>query len=83
MKTIVFTKKAAKDLDALQDIDRDAIVFALSEYAISGRGDVKALSGRKGFRMRVGSFRILFDEDRLTILAVYVGRRETTTYKKN
>jgi mRNA interferase RelE/StbE len=83
MKTIIFTKQAAKDLDALQDFDRDAIIFALSEYAVFGRGDIKALSGRDGFRMRVGSFRILFDEDKQTILAVYIGRRETTTYKKN
>ena len=83
MKTIIFTKQAVKDLDALRDFDRDAVVFALSEYALFGRGDVKALSGRDGFRMRVGSFRILFDEDKQTILAIYIGRRETTTYKRN
>lgn len=53
---------------------------ALCDYAVSGRGDVKALTGRDGFRLRVGRYRVIFAEDRLTILAIYVGKRETTTY---
>lgn len=82
MKTIVFSKHAAKDLDALPEQDRDAVTLGLTEYAIYGRGDVKSLSGRQGFRLRIGSYRVLFDEDRVTILAIYIGRRETTTYKR-
>ena len=53
---------------------------ALDVYAISGRGDVKRLVGREGFRLRVGRYRIVFDEDQTRILAIYVGKRETTTY---
>jgi mRNA interferase RelE/StbE len=83
MKTIVFTKQAAKDLDALPATDRDAVTEALTVYAVSGRGDIKRLAGRNGFRMRVGSYRVIFDEDMTTILALYVGRRATTTYKRN
>jgi len=82
MKTIIFSKHAAKDLDALLEDDRDMVTLGLTEYAISGKGDVKSLSGREGFRLRIGSFRVLFDEDRMTILAIYIGRRETTTYKR-
>jgi mRNA interferase RelE/StbE len=82
MKTLVFTARAAKDLDALSPDAREAVTDALSRYAISGLGDVKKLSGREGFRMRVGAFRVLFDEDQTTILAVYIGRRQTTTYRK-
>jgi mRNA interferase RelE/StbE len=48
-------------------------------YAITGRGDVKRLSGRDGYRLRIGRYRVIFDEDRTTILAIYIGKRETTT----
>lgn len=54
----------------------------LSIYAIQGEGDVKRLSGREGFRLRVGAYRVIFDQDAATILAIYVGRR-ATTYKRN
>jgi len=83
MKMIVFTKQAAKDLDSLPNDDRDFVTAGLTEYAISGRGDVKALAGRSGYRLRIGAYRVLFDEDAATILAIYIGRRQTATYKRN
>ncbi len=43
---------------------------------------MKRLQGRDGYRLRVGNYRVLFDEDRTTVLAIYIGRRETTTYRK-
>ena len=46
-------------------------------------GYVKALRGRDGYRLRAGSYRVIFDEDATTILAIYVGRRDTTTYKRS
>jgi len=48
---------------------------------MTGQGDVKALRGRDGFRLRIGRYRVIFDEDAATILAVYTGRRATTTCK--
>lgn len=81
MKTIIYTVAAAKQLDALPTAPRTAIETALTVYATSGRGDVKRLQGRDGFRMRVGRYRVLFAEDQVTILAIYVGKRETTTYR--
>jgi mRNA interferase RelE/StbE len=83
MKTIVFTHKAAKELDALPADARHSITEALSAYAIDGRGDVKALAGREGGRLRVGDYRVIFDDDGFTILAIYFGRRATTTYARN
>jgi len=83
MKTIVFTKQAAKELDALPSEDRDFVTSGLTQYAVFGRGDVKALAGRAGFRMRIGAYRVLFDQDATTILAIYIGLRQTTTYKRN
>ena len=80
MKTIVLTPAAAKDLDALPSDARRQVSDALDVYAISGRGDVKRLVGREGFRLRVGRYRVVFDEDQTRILAIYIGKRETTTY---
>jgi mRNA interferase RelE/StbE len=48
---------------------------------MSGSGDVKKLSERSGYRLRIGRYRVLFAEDAVTILAVYIGKRETTTYR--
>jgi mRNA interferase RelE/StbE len=82
MKTIIFTKQAAKDLDALATDEKAFVTAGLTDYAVTGRGDVKALVGRDGFRLRVGAYRVIFDEDATTILAIYVGRRQTATYKR-
>lgn len=83
MKTIIFTAAAAKDLDALSSEAREQVVDALSRFAVDGSGDVKKLSGREGYRLRVGVYRVLFTQDMTTILAIYVGRRQTTTYSRN
>lgn len=83
MKTIVYTTAAAKDLDGLPLEVRSDIEDALDVYAQSGRGDVKALQGVPGYRLRVGRYRVLFAEDRVTILAISISKRETTTYRRN
>lgn len=84
MKTITLTLSAAKDLDALpRDARRKQVEAGLHRYAMTGQGDVKALRGRDGHRLRVGSYRVIFDEDATTILAIYIGRRATSTYKRN
>ena len=82
MKTIILTLGAAKDLDSLPQDGREQVESGLHRYAMTGQGDVKRLQGREGFRLRIGSYRVIFDEDATTILAIYVGRRETTTYKR-
>ena len=82
MKTIIFTNKAAKELDALPVPARVAVNNALIHYATHGTGDVKKLQGVEGSRLRVGDCHVLFAEDEVTVLAVYVGRRTTTTYRR-
>jgi len=82
VKTIIFTARAAKEFDALPAKARREVGSSLNDYAVTGRGDVKALKGQGGFRMRVGSYRILFDEDQVTILAITITRRSTTTYRR-
>ncbi len=83
MKTIILTPGAAKDIDALPKDGRAQVESGLHRYALTGQGDVKALQGRDGYRLRIGSYRVIFDEDATTILAIYVGRRATTTYKRS
>jgi mRNA interferase RelE/StbE len=83
VKTIILSHAAAKDLDGLSDEAREAVQTGLVRYAMTGVGDVKPLSGREGFRLRIGAYRVIFDEDASTILAIYVGKRQTTTYRRN
>ncbi len=82
MKTIVLTRSAAKDLDALPTTAREAVTEALHSYAMTGKGDVRKLADESLYRMRVGRYRVIFDEDQTTILAIRIGARQTTTYGK-
>jgi hypothetical protein len=43
MKTIVLTRNAARDLDAIPAQPRHSIAEALAAYAVEGSGDVKKL----------------------------------------
>jgi mRNA interferase RelE/StbE len=81
MKTIVLTAVAAKDLDKLPADAREKVTEGLAHYAITGQGDVKRLQGLDGYRLRIGRYRVIFDQDATTILAIYIGKRDTTTYK--
>lgn len=83
VKTVILTLSAAKDLDALPRDAREQVEGGLHRYAMTGQGDVKALAGRAGFRLRIGGYRVIFDEDATTILAIYIGRRTTTTSKRS
>ena len=60
-----------------------AVEARLHRYAMTGQGEVKALQGHDGFRLRIGSCRVIFDEDATTILAIYIGRPTTTTYRRS
>jgi mRNA interferase RelE/StbE len=83
LKTIILTTSAAKDLDALPSDAREQVEAGLHRYAVTGQGDVKALQGRDGFRLRIGSYRVIFDQDATTILAIYIGGRTTKTYRRS
>ena len=80
MKTLIYSDRAAKQLDSLPLAAQEHVIETLDQYAISGVGDVKKLAGRDGYRLRVGSYRVVFAEDQVTVLAIYIGRRDTTTY---
>jgi mRNA interferase RelE/StbE len=82
VKTIIFSNRAAKEMDALPVTARAAIEMALARYAQTGLGNVKRLQGEALWRLRVGEYRVVFDEDRVSILAVYAGRRSSQTYSR-
>jgi len=83
MKTIVLTLSGAKDLDALSRDARARVEAGLHRYAMTVQGDVRALQDRDGYRLRIGSYRVIFDEDATTILAIYIGRPATTMYRRS
>lgn len=83
MKTVVLSPRAAKQLDDLPLQTQDQILEALDAYAMQGVGDIKKMSDRSSYRLRVGRYRVVFDEDRVRVLAIYIGKRETTTYHRN
>jgi len=81
MKTIIFSKTAAKQFDQLPMDAQTRVLDALTLYATIGQGDVTALSARGGYRLRVGPYRVIFDEILTAIVAVQISRRTTTTYR--
>jgi mRNA interferase RelE/StbE len=81
VKTIVFTPRAARQLDKLPFDVRVQVEAGLAKYVISGDGDMKQLKDRPGYRLRIGRYRVIFSEDRTTILVIQVLKRDSKTYK--
>ena len=75
MKVITYTAGARRSLNKLPAQLRSRIAAKLSEYAVTGAGDVKALVGRAGARLRIGDYRVIFIETASTIDVVAVGHR--------
>lgn len=75
MKAVAFTPTAAKMLRKLsRDAARD-LVAKVERYAETGAGDVRALSGRPGLRLRSGDYRALFVETETAVTVLAVGHR--------
>jgi mRNA interferase RelE/StbE len=77
MKTVRYTSDAAKDLRRHANMAA-RLRAAIEGYAanpLSHANRVTDLVGRSGKRMRVGDFRILFEETDAEILVTKVGAR--------
>lgn len=59
-RRVVFRPAAVRDFQRLDRLVQLRIDAALTRYATTGHGDVKALKGRDEFRLRVGKWRIFF-----------------------
>ncbi|HEY5064963.1 MAG TPA: type II toxin-antitoxin system RelE/ParE family toxin [Xanthobacteraceae bacterium] len=75
MKSIAFTPASARQWVKLLEQVRQRIDARLTDFAASGKGDVRRLKGRQGSRLRVGDWRVIFYEDGNTIVVVAVGHR--------
>ncbi len=73
MSTFIWTDRAREQLRAIDRERALEILHALSDYASSGKGQVKRLKGSGDLRLRVGDYRVRFevaDEDTYRILRV-------------
>jgi mRNA interferase RelE/StbE len=75
MKTIVLNPAAARQFDKLTGTVRDLLADALNAYAMGKPCDTKAMTGTPTVRMRVGDYRIIFDETPTTITVLALGHR--------
>ncbi len=64
MKRIHFSPTAKSDVRAIEKSAAMRVLTGLHRYAESGQGDIKALEGDLAglLRLRVGEYRVLFDE---------------------
>lgn len=78
MYEIQYKKKAIKALAKINDPYYSAIIKAIDELAENPRPmGYKKLTGRNGYRIRVGTYRIIYDifETSLIIEIVNIGSR--------
>jgi len=74
VKLITYAAPASTALRKQRAVSQ-AIIAKIERYAETGAGDVKALVGRPGKRLRVGDFRVIFEEDSTTIRVLTLGPR--------
>lgn len=73
---VELSPKAAKYLSRLDNPMKDRIKAALRKLAEEPpQGDIKAMSGRDGYRLRVGNYRLLFDIMDNAIVVYEIGLR--------
>ena len=75
MKEIKFTSAAVRQWRKLTPSTRAQIELKLKAFAETGVGDVKALKGVSGLRLRSGDWRVLFTINANTVTIHAVGHR--------
>jgi mRNA interferase RelE/StbE len=75
VKEIEFTSAAARQWRKITATTRTQIDLKLKAFAETGIGDVKALKGANGMRLRSGDWRVLFTMKANTITIHAVGHR--------
>lgn len=75
---IAYTRTAVKDLSRIP-ADRAQLIRAkISQYAAapaSLANMVSRLQGRPGYRLRVGDYRVIFDQDGRVLTILHIGHR--------
>ncbi|MEO6395239.1 MAG: type II toxin-antitoxin system RelE/ParE family toxin [Devosia sp.] len=75
MKEVVFTPAGLRQWTKLSAEVRSRIRRKLMEFAETRQGDVKRLKDRRGVRLRVGDWRLIFEEGPDQIIVYAVGHR--------
>jgi mRNA interferase RelE/StbE len=78
MKRIVYTRLALKQLSAIPNPTAMRIRGKIEQYAndpASLASNVRKLQGRQGYRLRVGDYRVIFDEHGSVLDILSVGPR--------
>lgn len=77
-KKIAYSKQAIKTLAKLPANESTRIRSKLRQYAddpASQANNVKKLQGREAYRLRIGNWRVIFDEDDIVIDVIRIGAR--------
>lgn len=78
MRQIIFTRTARKSLARLPANVARLIQSKIEQYAVDPKSlaqNVVKLQGRDGFRLRVGDWRVIFDEDGRVLHILEIGPR--------
>jgi len=78
MKQIVFTRAALKVLGRMPANTARLIRSKIAQYAaepLSQSRNLVKLQGREGYRLRVGNWRVIFDEDGTVLQILEIGPR--------
>jgi len=83
VKKVLFRPAAVKDLESLQDRDRDLVETAIERFAQTGAGDVKMLAGgERQMRLRAGDWRIRFLYEPPDVIRVLHIRNRREAYRR-
>jgi mRNA interferase RelE/StbE len=77
--TAILSKKAQKQLDKLSDAIAGPILEAIGDLEKDPRPQgYKKLTGRAGYRVRAGNYRIIYDifDKQLTVNVIAIGDRK-------
>ena len=73
---VVLSPSAAKCLEKLNEPIKERIKAALRKLGQEPpQGDIKALAGKNGYRLRVGGYRVIFGVEADTIVVTDIGLR--------
>jgi mRNA interferase RelE/StbE len=78
MRRIVYSRLSLKQLQAIPEPAASRIRSKIEQYAAnpaSLAGNVVKLQGRDGYRLRVGDYRIVFDDDGRVLDILSLGAR--------
>jgi len=77
--TAILSKKARKQLDKLSDTSAKPIIDAIAGLELNPRPQgYKKLKGRKGYRIRTGNYRVIYDiiDMQLVVNIITLGHRK-------